>query len=521
MSEIKLRDYQRDGANELYVKLKTNDSVLFQLAAGGGKTFVFSFFVRHWLTENDGNVLILVHRKELLEQTINSLAKLGVTAEGITKDNKKPKFKDRVYVSMVQTLSRRLKKDDNYVPNVKLLIIDECHRNDFKTVFPFYENAKKIGFSATPISANKKHPLKDFYKEIVCAAGIDTLLKEGSLSHCKSFTIDLGVDTNKMKKNNQGEFTYQSLTDQFKLPKMVKNTVLAYEKKCLGKKTLIFNTSIEHCLEVCNEFVMSNYNAKLLDSTFSQEERDNVLDWFKNTPDAILCNVDILTTGFDEPSIEAIIVNRSTTSESLWLQMTGRGGRLFPGKEYFTIVDLGDNFRRLMKWEDNRDWKEKFFDPHKKPKEGESPIKDCPECGYLNHTSVKECAECGHIFKKEIEQKDNEEVVLRQVSDSRKVTDAYADDLIKRLYNNIDFGNKPHKLVHDIQDELIKEELKNYRVDKFLKNEEQIKKDLYKLFRSRYKVLYDYDKKTFRDFNVHKYWKEHLNNKLSKRFKTS
>jgi hypothetical protein len=174
-----------------------------------------------------------------------------------------------------------------------------------------------------------------------------------------------------------------------------------------------------------------------------------------------------------------------------------------------------------MKWEDNRDWKEKFFDPHKKPKEGESPIKDCPECGYLNHASVKECAECGHIFKKEIEQKDNEEVVLRQVSDSRKVTDAYADDLIKRLYNNIDFGNKPHKLVHDIQDELIKEELKNYRVDKFLKNEEQIKKDLYKLFRSRYKVLYDYDKKTFRDFNVHKYWKEHLNNKLSKRFKTS
>ena len=46
MEEIKLRDYQRDGANELYTKLKTNDSVLFQLATGGGKTFIFSFFVK-------------------------------------------------------------------------------------------------------------------------------------------------------------------------------------------------------------------------------------------------------------------------------------------------------------------------------------------------------------------------------------------------------------------------------------------------------------------------------------------
>ena len=96
MEEIKLRDYQRNGANQLYLKLKKHDNVLFQLATGGGKTFIFSFFIRYWINNNDGNVLVLVHRKELLQQTIKSLKALGVNAEGITKENKKPKYKDRV-----------------------------------------------------------------------------------------------------------------------------------------------------------------------------------------------------------------------------------------------------------------------------------------------------------------------------------------------------------------------------------------------------------------------------------------
>jgi superfamily II DNA or RNA helicase len=514
MEKIKLRDYQRNGANQLYLKLKKHDNVLFQLATGGGKTFIFSFFIRYWINNNDGNVLVLVHRKELLEQTIKSLKALGVNAEGITKENKKPKYKDRVYVSMVQTLSRRLKKDSNYVPDVKLLIVDECHRNDFNNVFAYYTNCKRVGFSATPISASKKHPLKEFYNDIVCCAGIDTLIKEGNLSNCKSYTIDIGVDIKKMKKNNQGEYTHGSMSEQFKLPKMIRNTVIAYEKKCLGKKTLIFNAGIDHCLEVCNEFIMAGYNAKYLDSTFSQEERNKVLDWFKNTSDAILCNVDILTTGFDEPSIEAVIVNRSTTSESLWLQMTGRGGRLYPGKEYFTIIDLGDNFRRLSKWEDYRDWEHKFFNPHKKPKEGVAPVKDCPECGYLNHASAKVCGECEYKFPIQQVMEDNvfDLVLLEKYKTGIKGVDMCKQMAIK--------GYKPHKAVHEIQKELLKT-LKYVRKSKFEANQEKIINDLQKLFYPKYKELHEYDKKTFKlhPKNV-RYWYDQFLPKLNERFGT-
>ena len=519
MNEIKLRDYQRNGANELFLKLKTNKNVLFQLATGGGKTFVFSFFVKYWLSVNEGNVTILVHRKELLDQTISSLGKLGVKAEGITKDNKKPKFTDRVFVSMVQTLSRRLKKDENYIPNTKLLIIDECHRNDFNNVFPYFSDAQRIGFSATPISANKKKPLKDYYNDIVCCAGIKDLIKEGNLSHCKTYAIK-GIDTRYFKKDNKGEYTYKSMTNQFKNPKMVKNVVESYKKKCLDKKTLVFNVNIEHSIEVCNEFVMAGYDARYLDSKFSNEERVDTLKWFKETDNAILCNVDILTTGFDEPSVECILVNRSTTSLPLWLQMTGRGGRLYPGKEFFTIVDLGDNVNKHGRWEEHRKWDKLFKDDQVL---GVPPVKDCPECGYINISTAKKCEECDHLFEKpkniciEKENKSSDHHIdLVEISDSRK-TDV-ENHLLNTLYMNIEHGYKPHKLVHEIQIDLIKETTKGFRVQKFLKNKDQIIKELHKGFMSKYKILYNYDRSTFKDFNNSSYWKNQMILKLNKRF---
>lgn len=513
MGEIKLRDYQRNGANQLYLKLKKHDNVLFQLATGGGKTFIFSFFIRYWINNNDGNVLVLVHRKELLEQTIKSLKALGVNAEGITKENKKPKYKDRVYVSMVQTLSRRLKKDSNYVPDVKLLIVDECHRNDFNNVFAYYTNCKRVGFSATPISASKKHPLKDFYNDIVCCAGISNLIKEGNLTNNKTYIINIGIDKSKFKKV-KGDYSVSSQLDQYKLPKMIDNTIKAYESKCLGKKTIIFNVNIEHSNTVCRGLNNAGYNAKSLDSKCTTEEREKALKWLKETPNAILCNVDILTTGFDEPSVEAIIVNRSTTSLSLWLQMTGRGGRLYPGKECFTIIDLGMNATRHGDWSDPRDWKTIFFaDP--KQGEGVAPVKDCPECGYLNHASAKVCGECEYKFPIQQVVEDN---VFDLVLLEKYKTGIDSVDMCKEMAIK---GYKPHKAVHEIQKELLKT-LKYVRKDKFEANQEKIISDLQKLFYPKYKELHEYDKKTFKlhPKNV-RYWYDQFLLKLNERFGTN
>jgi type I site-specific restriction endonuclease len=118
-----------------------------------------------------------------------------------------------------------------------------------------------------------------------------------------------------------------------------------------------------------------------------------------------MCNVGVLTTGFDEPSVKAIVLNRATKSLPLYLQMIGRGSRLYEGKEKFIVIDLGKNTTRHGFYDDFFDWKNLFENGTKKQKEagkeGAAPIKECPSCGFMQHTRKITCENCGHDFEAE------------------------------------------------------------------------------------------------------------------------
>jgi len=105
------------------------------------------------------------------------------------------------------------------------------------------------------------------------------------------------------------------------------------------------------------------FNIRHLDSTFSDKDRKDVLSWFKETPNAILTSVGILTTGFDEPTVRSIIINRATRSLTLYHQMIGRGSRKLPDKSDFKIIDLGNNVRRFGYWQDYINWQDAFKFP--------------------------------------------------------------------------------------------------------------------------------------------------------------
>jgi superfamily II DNA or RNA helicase len=115
---------------------------------------------------------------------------------------------------------------------------------------------------------------------------------------------------------------------------------------------------------VYEAFKKKGYPVKHLDSTYSDKERYEILDWFHNTKDAILTSVSILTHGFDEPEVETIILNRATKSLTLYHQMIGRGSRTTPTKKQFNIVDLGNNARRFGLWQMPIDWNHVFIAPH-------------------------------------------------------------------------------------------------------------------------------------------------------------
>ena len=144
---------------------------------------------------------------------------------------------------------------------------------------------------------------------------------------------------------------------------MLSKLISAYEEIAKGTKTLIFNNGINTSKYVYETFKKAGYNIRHLDNKNNATERKEILRWFSETPDAILTSVSILTTGFDEPTVETIILNRATKSLTLYFQMIGRGSRILANKDSFTVLDMGNNVARFGMWDAPIDWKEIFLFP--------------------------------------------------------------------------------------------------------------------------------------------------------------
>jgi type I site-specific restriction endonuclease len=127
---------------------------------------------------------------------------------------------------------------------------------------------------------------------------------------------------------------------------------------------LIFNNGINTSISVYYAFRQAGLPIMHLDNTATKKQRRQILDWFHETPDAILTSVSILTTGFDEPTIDTILLNRATKSLTLYYQMVGRGSRILNNKSKFTIIDLGNNLYRFGPWGADLDWQLIFKSPN-------------------------------------------------------------------------------------------------------------------------------------------------------------
>lgn len=303
---MNLRNYQEQLVNGLAGKLaRGKRKVVGQLATGGGKTVVFSAITKRYIQKANKRVLILVHRKELLKQTRNTAFNaFGIICQPIIAGMKYIPPAD-LYVGMVESVNRRIDK----LEGIGLVIIDECHRLEFIKLHQHFPKEFIVGFTATPLTASKKKPLKDYYEDIVCGVDIPQLIKEGHLCQNITWAPKDTVDRIELAVKN-GEFDEQYMAQEFSKTKYVNNTVSAYTKWASGTKAIIFNVNIDHSKVVNEAFIVAGYPAKHLDSEMSSTERDRILEWFKSTPNAILNNVGIATTGFDEPTIETVIVNK-------------------------------------------------------------------------------------------------------------------------------------------------------------------------------------------------------------------
>lgn len=362
----KLYPFQKKAVTNILQKLEDcnpNYNILFQLPTGGGKTVIFSEIAKEYIQKHQKKVLILTHRIELSVQTSQQLTAIGVQNKIINSEVKSLGDQDefQCFTAMVETLNNRLQENEDFVKNVGLVIVDEAHYNSFRKIFQYYEGVNILGVTATPLSSNKALPLNDNYDELIIGESISSLIEMGYLADAETYCYDVNLKGLKIGVN--GDFTVSSSEVVYGNHFMQEKLIFAYEEVAFGEKILIFNAGIETSQKVYETFKKKGYNIRHLDSTFSDKDRKDIIKWFKETPDAILTSVGILTTGFDEPTVETIILNRATRSLTLYHQMIGRGSRRLENKADFRVIDLGNNVRRFGLWQDYINWQDAFKFP--------------------------------------------------------------------------------------------------------------------------------------------------------------
>lgn len=418
---IKLRPYQDKTYQEIISKIEEGYSrILVQAETGWGK----SILIGHITNNLEGRTLILTHRQELLKQNSEWIEELGVLTASVKKA-KALRYNKNV-IAMVETAYSRFNKYGyDYLGEFDNIIIDEVHVDFFKKIWENVPFKLLIGLTATPIIyktekkeispeevLTRKITLADDYEVLVQGIGVQELIALGYLTQDKYIVLQPdNIDKLRRSKSNPDGFTSNSLTEVFGSRTSIKKVLEAYQIR-ESTKTIIFNPTTKVNKRLFEAFKKEGYeNVRMYDSVnkSKEETREEVVNWFKNTDDAILLNVGVFTTGFNVKDISTIIYNKSTISLSLWLQSCGRGSRIHPNKKEFYIIDLGLNVERHGFWSKDRDWSKEFRVHEWKSRKPTDLllIWECESCGAYNQkgtvfneeTKNYHCGSCGEERK--------------------------------------------------------------------------------------------------------------------------
>jgi len=345
---IALRDYQKDSIQSI-VKARGEGITrpLLVLPTGTGKTLVFAALAKQLQTKT----LILAHRDELIRQAEDKVSMIWPEADiGIVKAQENDYRDKDVVCASVQTLSRanRLKQlaDEDW----NLLVIDESHHScaqSYRAVIDglgFMDNDPErllLGVTATATRSDKLG-LGHIFQKIVYQASILTMVRAGYLADIKGFRAYTGTDLSEVA-TRQGDFVESQLSQAVNTPERNQLVIDFYLQHASGRKALAFCADVQHAHDLARAFLEDGIEAKALSGQTPKEERREALRAFSKSEIQILTNCALFTEGYDEPSIEAVLMCRPTKSTILYTQCIGRGTRKHPGKTDCVIIDFADN----------------------------------------------------------------------------------------------------------------------------------------------------------------------------------
>ncbi len=399
------RKHQIEACDSVFTYLDKNPEghPLVAMPTGSGKTVIMVRISDKILERNSNNkILILSHNSEILKQNYNAMLQIKGNPEiGLFSAGLKSRCIKNVTVAGIQSIYNKpeLFTGFNYV------IIDEAHTvpmNSDSMYRTFLDNIGKhtrIGLTATPYRLGQgyivgnDHMFTKIVIDYTFGAKYTKLVSEGFLCPLVINNTKAKMDTEKIKMKG-GDFDLKQMSNAFDRESLTDDILDELIIKAKDrKKWLIFAIDIKHADHICEGLISRSVSALSVHSDM-QIEKDLVMKKHRNGQIRCVVSVGMLTTGYDDQSIDLIGLLRPTQSPNLHVQMPGRGQRVHESKESCLVLDYAGNTERLGPINKVR--------PHKKRKKGESGepiIKTCPDCDTMVSPMTKICPECGHEFK--------------------------------------------------------------------------------------------------------------------------
>lgn len=362
-NSIYLYPYQSDMVSRIEKAFMPYHSVMVQMPTGTGKTHIIGAIARSYISKGH-TVFVIAHRRELVAQAQNTL-QLYIDENGMKK----------VEVFSVQWLNRHVSEVKS---KPSLIVIDEAHHSVAKTytsIIEAFPKAKIMGLTATPCRLNG-HPFTDLFDILLQSHPINWFIANGYLSLYDYMSVkpdndDVMIINSLRKRGADGDFSVREMSEKLDIrPSLERlcDTITRYAK---GKKGIVYAIDIKHAEHIAEIYQKNGIKAIALSSKTPDKDREEILERFRNTQTGgkkplkecdiqVIVNVSLFDEGLDCPDVEFIQMARPTLSLSKYLQMVGRGLRVYDGKKYCLILDNVGNYRLFGLPSDDRDWESMF-----------------------------------------------------------------------------------------------------------------------------------------------------------------
>ena len=327
-----LRDYQQEMKLRLFEEWGYHRNVMVQMPTGTGKTHLLTAIVGEFLHGSNTPVWIVAHRRELVEQIEETVARYGMRTED-----------GRVRVLSIQWLSRNGKVMDE---EPGLIVIDEAHHalaETYRELWKRYPQARKLGMTATPCRLNGRG-FTDLFDSLITSWTVEEFIGKGWLSSFDYVSIRADsreqrlIDSLK-KRGADGDYQVKEMNAVLNRETSIKGLYESVERYAAGKKGIVYAISIAHARRIAACYSAHGLDAVAIDSRTPASERKKLVEGFRQGRIRVLVNVDIFSEGFDCPDVEFVQLARPTLSLAKYLQQVGRGLRKSGDKESCMLID--------------------------------------------------------------------------------------------------------------------------------------------------------------------------------------